>query len=507
MIMIAAAHFLFLGTALASLAFALAWTARILTRERYAVHPHTLATLYAATLAGPPLATTWLVVALFLPAWWLSEPAFDAAHASPLHDLHLLGGVLGEERERLLAVASVALLAVLAMALTAAGLRGRVAVWRMLDVLRDPGRPDSPDEEKLSDLTMLAARMHIGVHVLPASYPIAFVWGARRTTLILSSGIIRLLTRDQLRAVLAHEGAHHARRDNLGRLVLLICAYASLAMPISRRILTWYEEQTELVCDEIAARTTRAPLELASALVSIRRSTSARPSPAPAAMPMISSLAPSDRVSFEQRVRRLIAFSETSLAGRSGLTRSFWPLAHFCPACLRSHDGSRRARRSAGHPPRDRDLPPPVRVVNGHPARPGHCRIGIEPRGGRMPTRESGLHRQAEEPETIARTEFTPRIENFFEYEPLRAGKPSRFLIHLTDLSDGAPVAQAEVMLTIRSAGPGQPVGETTAKVGRVTGIYVAEVVTPAPGDYDIEFRVRNAHLNERMPLTGFRSE
>jgi hypothetical protein len=109
--------------------------------------------------------------------------------------------------------------------------------------------------------------------------------------------------------------------------------------------------------------------------------------------------------------------------------------------------------------------------------------------------------------ETIARTEFTARIENFVEYEPLRAGKPSRFLIHLTDLKDGAPVAQADVVLTIRNAGSGQPSGETKAHVGRVTGIYVGEVVTPAPGDYDIEFRVRNAHLDERMPLTGFRSE
>jgi len=126
----------------------------------------------------------------------------------------------------------------------------------------------------------------------------------------------------------------------------------------------------------------------------------------------------------------------------------------------------------------------------------GACR----PENPAAPAKQEGV-------ETIARTEFTRRIENFFEYEPLRAGKPSRFLIHLTDLNDGAPVAQAEVVLTIRRAEPGQPAGETKAKVGRVTGIYVAEVVTPIPGDYDIEFRVRNAHLNERMPLTGFRSE
>jgi hypothetical protein len=127
--------------------------------------------------------------------------------------------------------------------------------------------------------------------------------------------------------------------------------------------------------------------------------------------------------------------------------------------------------------------------------------------GACRPENPAATAKKEEANETIARTEFTGRIENFFEYEPLRPGKPSRFLIHLTDLNDGAPVAQADVVLTIRRAGLGQPVGETTAKVGRVTGIYVAEVVTPAPGDYNIEFRVRNARLDERMPLTGFRSE
>lgn len=105
--------------------------------------------------------------------------------------------------------------------------------------------------------------------------------------------------------------------------------------------------------------------------------------------------------------------------------------------------------------------------------------------------------------ETIARTEFTDRIENFFEYDPLVPGKPSRFLIHLTDLSDGAPVEQAEVTVTIRATGGAAP-AEVKARIGRVTGIYVAEITALAAGAYDLEFRVRNAKLDERMPLTGF---
>ena len=112
----------------------------------------------------------------------------------------------------------------------------------------------------------------------------------------------------------------------------------------------------------------------------------------------------------------------------------------------------------------------------------------------------------AEEEEAESRTEFTDRIENFFEYDPLKAGKQSQFLIHLTDLSDGTPVEKADVTLNIRSKG-GAEVGQVKAKVGKVTGIYVAEVSIPMAGDYDIEFRVKNEKLDELMRLTDFKVE
>ena len=110
------------------------------------------------------------------------------------------------------------------------------------------------------------------------------------------------------------------------------------------------------------------------------------------------------------------------------------------------------------------------------------------------------------EEEALARTEFTDSIENFFEYEPLKAGKPSQFLIHLTDLSDGTPVEKAEVTLTTRAKG-GSEVMQTKARVGKVTGIYVADVAIPSSGDYDIEFHIKNAKLDERLPLTDFKVE
>src|SRR5215475_489511 len=104
----------------------------------------------------------------------------------------------------------------------------------------------------------------------------------------------------------------------------------------------------------------------------------------------------------------------------------------------------------------------------------------------------------AAEPEALARTEFTSRVENYFEYEPLRSGKPSQVRIHLTDLSDGSPVEKAQVTLAVRPKGATNAAIETTSRIGKVTGIYVAELNIPNAGDYDIEFHIKNDKLDER---------
>jgi 5-hydroxyisourate hydrolase-like protein (transthyretin family) len=111
------------------------------------------------------------------------------------------------------------------------------------------------------------------------------------------------------------------------------------------------------------------------------------------------------------------------------------------------------------------------------------------------------------EPEALSRTDFTKRVENYFEYEPLRNGKASQVRIHLTDLSDGSPVEKAEVTLDVRAQGSTESVVRTTSKVGKVAGIYVAQLTLPRPGQYDIEFHIKNEKLDERMPLSDFKVE
>ena len=111
----------------------------------------------------------------------------------------------------------------------------------------------------------------------------------------------------------------------------------------------------------------------------------------------------------------------------------------------------------------------------------------------------------AEGPEPFARTEFNDRLENFFEFEPLVPGKSSQFLIHLTDLKTGKPVQKADVTLTVRSPN-GAQIKIATAKVGKVTGIYVANLAIDSPGIYGIAFRVRNDVLDETLELKGFKA-
>ena len=112
-----------------------------------------------------------------------------------------------------------------------------------------------------------------------------------------------------------------------------------------------------------------------------------------------------------------------------------------------------------------------------------------------------------QEAEALARTEFTERIENFFEYAPLKAGQPSQFRIHLSDLLDGTPVEGAEVVLSVRAPGSGTPMTSTTAQIAKVAGIYVADLTVPRAGQYDVEFRIKNSKLDERMLLNDFRVE
>ncbi|MBA3357766.1 MAG: M48 family metalloprotease [Pyrinomonadaceae bacterium] len=278
---------------------------QITIREIWQPRAESIAHLYAAALVIPPLASLWLVSAALLPRLWMTPQAFAAEHSAPLHQLHLLGE-LTFALEPALAYALVSFLVLLASFAAWSNLRGS---WRVSRVI---GRLDvqavAPPPEQVALVNVVAGNAGLSVGLVMSEYPVTFVWGFRQSKLILSSGLLRMLTSAELTGVLEHEAAHHARRDNLIKLLLSLCSYCSLAFPLSRVIVGWRATEVEMICDEVAAARTSRPLEIAEALVKLRRQTltsqlSSEPLPTRA---IASSFVSDSALAFQRRVGRLL---------------------------------------------------------------------------------------------------------------------------------------------------------------------------------------------------------
>lgn len=296
-------NFILFSSLLALCAFAIAATVRLSTERGWRrFQPETLAGIYSVVVALPPLTAAWLTAAAFLPEWWLGEAVFDASHPQPLHQLHLLGE-LTASLEPALGYAIVSLVMVSFITAAWFNLHSYVRLNSLIERLDAAARPPSP--ETLGLIHEVAAQSGMRIGLVMIDHPFSFVWGFRRSRLVLSSGLLNALTADELRGVIAHEAAHDSRRDNLMKLAFSICGSASLLFPLTRCVLQWRAEQVELLCDEVAAARTALPLDIAGALVKLRRNAVA---PASA---IASGFFPIHTPGLERRVKRLLELSDT----------------------------------------------------------------------------------------------------------------------------------------------------------------------------------------------------
>lgn len=296
-------NFILINTALSLLAFGVAYLLRVTNRVR-TWHPHAQSRLYAMTLIAPPIVAMWLVSAALLPALWLGDPQWTRAHETP-HTLHLLNAFT-LRLDPLLGYAAL-LFATLGVLITSyAALSAYFRVNRVMGRLEIGAEPAL--SERVSQVETTCRRYGISVGLVFSNYPFSFVWGYWRSKLIVSTGLLNTLSAAELAALLEHEAAHHARRDNFTKLGLTACRYLSPLWPLTRLLFHWWSEQVEMVCDEIAARQTQAPIELAGALVRLKRLTLLTA----ALRPLGSGFFGEDKDRFEQRVTRVLALDENS---------------------------------------------------------------------------------------------------------------------------------------------------------------------------------------------------
>jgi Zn-dependent protease with chaperone function len=221
------------------------------------------------------------------------------------HSLHLLNAftVIADP---MLGYAAITFTLAALLVATWAAWRAYFRINRLVECLEIGAKPAPP--ESVREVEKVCRRHGIAVGLVISDYPFSFVWGYLRSKLIVSTGLLNALTKEELIAVLEHEAAHHERRDNLLKWALTICRYATPTLPLTAMLYRWLNEQIEMVCDEVALRRFATPVDLAGALVRLKRLTLSVGPRTPRLSG--SGFLDDERGSFERRVTRALNLEE-----------------------------------------------------------------------------------------------------------------------------------------------------------------------------------------------------
>lgn len=99
-------------------------------------------------------------------------------------------------------------------------------------------------------------------------------------------------------------------------------------------------------------------------------------------------------------------------------------------------------------------------------------------------------------------TLWTGSTELFMEHPALFSGTPSKFNVHLTDLTDFAPIRSGRVTMRFTPRGGGEAV-EVVQEAPRSPGIYGPEVTFPSGGTWDLSILLDSPQVTDRIEVPG----
>ncbi|MFC0478212.1 M56 family metallopeptidase [Robertmurraya beringensis] len=105
--------------------------------------------------------------------------------------------------------------------------------------------------------------------VVKSSSVLAFTMGYIKPTIVLSTGLIQLLEKDELRAVIEHETFHKNNCDPLKVFLLEIIAQSLWFIPLTHWCQQNYSIISEILADEYAVRKMGSEMELSTALIKL----------------------------------------------------------------------------------------------------------------------------------------------------------------------------------------------------------------------------------------------
>jgi Zn-dependent protease with chaperone function len=139
-------------------------------------------------------------------------------------------------------------------------------ILRRVKGLHAPGKRLKAEFESIaSKMGIHSAELHLSENAIPVS----FAAQNDRPIVVMSERLLSLLKKDELEAVMAHELAHIKNSDTT--LKALVTAYKTVLPidPMVRLVEAAFHREREIAADETAAKITRKPLSLASALLKI----------------------------------------------------------------------------------------------------------------------------------------------------------------------------------------------------------------------------------------------
>jgi len=208
------------------------------------------------------------------------------------------------------------LLCILALVSLISLLRFGYGTWRLNAALRDSSPlGESPYADLAAALATIAA--HFGhpvptIHLVRQNAPVAFTLGLLKPKIYLSSGMMEVLSTDEIVAVLCHEWAHILRRDNLWNWTVRLLRDLLFFLPGNHVLWQSMIASQDEACDAMAAEMTHEPLTLARALVKVAAAWGSHKRPIKLAVASPFALA---QASPRLRVEQMIRISDASLAG------------------------------------------------------------------------------------------------------------------------------------------------------------------------------------------------
>ena len=145
-----------------------------------------------------------------------------------------------------------------------------------------------------------------------------------------------------------------------------------------------------------------------------------------------------------------------------------------------------------------------MRIIHQRPQSLGAVALLVSLLGGCGQGRGDGDSPEGAEPAGGAITLWTDSTELFMEHPALIVARPGKFAVHLTDLTDFAPLRSGRVTLRFEPREGGEPV-VVIQEAPRSPGIYGPAPAFKRPGVYDLAITVESPQAQDVLRVTGLR--